>query len=115
MSHGEFRKIKDRLAAGERVFVDKEHMEKVLEMVPYTTLHMKLQYLKEVGVLETSPSRYFPDGKALTYNGRKIKIVAGFKGKSKWPIDGEEDFEFVEPHDLAIDPKTKKVLAYARS
>jgi len=116
MSHGrDTRKIKDRLAAGERVFVDKAHMEKVLEMIPHTTLHMKLQYLREQGVVETSPSRYLLGGKALTYKGRKIRIVSDFKGKSKWEVNGEKDFEFTEPHDLAVDSATKRVLAFARS
>ena len=120
-SVSDFRRIRDRLALGETVYLDKEYIKKALEMVPHVTLSVKLDYLKKVGVLEESPTKLVVDGrlisgaKALSYQGRKIKVVSGYRGRSKWKINGQSYFHFESPHDLAIDSQTKTVLAYALS
>jgi hypothetical protein len=116
MSRGhKFDKIEDKLAVGERVVITPEHMQLVDEAIPHVTLHTKLQQLKALGVIQTSPSKYLDGGSVYLYEGKKIRIVANYAGKSKWSVDGEVDFDFEGPHDLAIDTKSKRVIAYARS
>ena len=110
--------IKERLAAGERIFVSKEDMAKKLSFVPYVTLQTKLRELEEAEVVARvdSPRKGRPHGgKRWAYKGRTLKFVSNYVGESRWKTTSGEVLIFDEPHDLAIDPKTKMIVAYAHA
>lgn len=105
--------IAERLSEGERVGIDNELLECVLENVPHITLFTKLKQLETAGVISSRPSRKIYGASVFTYEGRRLKLVPGFKGESKWTYGEEQNFVFSEASDVALDPKTKAVLAYA--
>lgn len=103
--------IVEHLRDDGRVVVDQETLDCALENVPHISLHTKLKQLEQAGVVSSRPSKKFYGASVFTYEGRRIKIVPNYKGESKWSYNGEENFVFTEKSDVAVDPKTRVVIA----
>ena len=106
--------IEEMMTAGERVYLDSEYIEAVCEIMPDVSLHTRLQAMALKGEVERTPSLYLSGGKAWSVNGEKLEIVAGFRGKSSWSVNGRDNYDFRGPHDLAVDTTTGAVVAFAR-
>jgi hypothetical protein len=110
--------IKEKLASGEKVFLDKKIIESRFELVKNVSLHRKLEELEEIGVvrLKKSPRKGRPKGGCKwSFKGRFLKMISGYQGPSKWNNSSNDLDIFKEPYDLAIDPKTQTIVACAIS
>lgn len=108
--------LKERLSQGERIAIEPEHLETVLEAIPSVSLHWKLKYLESRGVVKSMPSKRKgrpSGGEKYHFEGRPLKIIGSYKGPFIWNNEGISDFN--EPHNLAIDSKTNTVIAMAKA
>lgn len=107
--------ISERLADEKAIFIEPEILQDALNNVPHISLFTKLKELEAEGVVSRRPSRKFYGATVFIYDERRLKIVPGYAGESKWTFLGEDNFNFHHRCDLAVDPKTKVVLACAYS
>lgn len=83
--------------------------------IKHLSLHVKLKQCVENGTLEEVPVYHsgFGSGKALMYNGNKIKIRRKIKGHPRWKNGVPDGLFFHESHDVAYDPETSTLIAWA--
>lgn len=109
--------IKEQLEAGEKVFLGKETIQERIDnddpealVVRHVSLYIKLREMHRLGMIEENAGA-FEGSRHYVSDGVKVRYVIKFRGLSKWRDSQGSYPNFSEPHDLAINPKTKTIIA----
>ena len=102
--------IKEKLDRGEKIPISLEEAKEAYDQVKKVSLFTKLEGLVNKGLLGRKKDK-FTGGLLYTFEDRVVQIVGNFRGAAKWNHEGQSDMVFETPHDVAVDPSTRNILA----
>jgi hypothetical protein len=105
--------MQQKLDSGQKVPVTATMLDEATSAVKDVGIHHKLKELLAQGIVEEKPGN-FPDGMRYYYKNRPVKVHSGYFGPSNWKLGEQDKMEFVEPHDVVVDKKTKQILCMAK-